>query len=405
MTQRKQTLSSELLNTFELLRGHCGVPGVLEYFFDLTEKYFSFSAQKKRNEVLIVGSSFPEELLWANHIFPHWVIGGGLSVGADIDSRVPRDADSVSRSVFGYLDSCLTDSDNKTPVIIPITGDNQRKIAYLLHNEGRNVITVDIPPELEPSKLYNSLSDQLSTIMSDLTFKWNIPGESKKLKRASQAVAEAKATVSAVISDSKLNMSGMLKMFLLNTYFYTEDLTEWSGNLKKLAEELKAVSPQVKAIKKKPGVLIAGSPILFPNYKVPLLLENSGLSILGACDSISGKVLNYDTKPLNGSRNTLLRKLVKQTYDNDCSGAFVSNNALYDQASHLLDTLDVQGVIFHIIKGQIEYDFELERMEKLFAKHKLPVFRLETDYHDNDVEQLRIRLEAFAELLAQDIKI
>ena len=69
----------------------------------------------------------------------------------------------------------------------------------------------------------------------------------------------------------------------------------------------------------------------------------------------------------------------------------------------MLDTLDVQGVIFHIIKGQIEYDFELERMEQLFSTHKLPVFRLETDYHDNDMEQLRIRLEAFAELLTQDV--
>jgi hypothetical protein len=31
----------------------------------------------------------------------------------------------------------------------------------------------------------------------------------------------------------------------------------------------------------------------------------------------------------------------------------------------------------------------------------IPVFRLETDYQYQDVEQLRIRLEAFAEMLGQ----
>ena len=31
----------------------------------------------------------------------------------------------------------------------------------------------------------------------------------------------------------------------------------------------------------------------------------------------------------------------------------------------------------------------------------MPVFRLETDYQQQDVEQLRIRMEAFAEMLRQ----
>jgi hypothetical protein len=34
-------------------------------------------------------------------------------------------------------------------------------------------------------------------------------------------------------------------------------------------------------------------------------------------------------------------------------------------------------------------------------RRDIPVFRLETDYQYQDVEQLRIRLEAFAEMLGQ----
>ena len=55
-----------------------------------------------------------------------------------------------------------------------------------------------------------------------------------------------------------------------------------------------------------------------------------------------------------------------------------------------------------MLKGQIEYDFELERFETLLSKYSIPVFRLETDYQYQDVEQLRIRMEAFSEMLVQN---
>lgn len=41
------------------------------------------------------------------------------------------------------------------------------------------------------------------------------------------------------------------------------------------------------------------------------------------------------------------------------------------------------------------------RFEELFEKLDIPVFRLETDYNYLDIEQLRIRLEAFSEILNQ----
>ncbi len=52
-----------------------------------------------------------------------------------------------------------------------------------------------------------------------------------------------------------------------------------------------------------------------------------------------------------------------------------------------------------MLKGQVEVDFEMPYYEALFEKRSIPFIRLETDYQYQDVEQLRIRLEAFAEML------
>ena len=64
---------------------------------------------------------------------------------------------------------------------------------------------------------------------------------------------------------------------------------------------------------------------------------------------------------------------------------------------------NIDGVIYHVLKGQIEYDFELFRYEDFFMSKGIPVFRLETDYNYNDIEQIRIRVEAFSEMLVQNM--
>ena len=42
------------------------------------------------------------------------------------------------------------------------------------------------------------------------------------------------------------------------------------------------------------------------------------------------------------------------------------------------------------------------KLKTLFAEYGIPMFRLETDYQYQDIEQLRIRLEAFSEMLTQN---
>ena len=153
----------------------------------------------------------------------------------------------------------------------------------------------------------------------------------------------------------------------------------------------------------RPNVIIMGSPIAFPNYKIPFLVQDVGLTLLDTIDcSVLKQELLHDRVSLNGSCESMIRSIASEWYDKDASSAFVRNNALFDYISRLVHKRDIEGVVYHVLKGQIEYDFELERFETLFSKYNIPVFRLETDYQYQDVEQLRIRLEAFSEMLTQN---
>jgi len=60
-----------------------------------------------------------------------------------------------------------------------------------------------------------------------------------------------------------------------------------------------------------------------------------------------------------------------------------------------------EGVIYHILRGCTPYDFELSMVEQLAEKLNIPVLRVETDFSAEDAEQVKIRLEAFVELIEQ----
>lgn len=163
----------------------------------------------------------------------------------------------------------------------------------------------------------------------------------------------------------------------------TGNLSEWGFRLERLTERLRG--EKKRQGNEKCRVLLLGSPVYFPNYKVPFLIEESGLELFWQAD--------YTTLSLWGDLGQKQKRNgVDVFYQKDVSSAYVKNDSLYGCIEKLIAEKDIDGVVYHVLKGQIEYDFELERFEELFERLDIPVFRLETDYNYQDVEQLRIRL-------------
>ena len=148
--------------------------------------------------------------------------------------------------------------------------------------------------------------------------------------------------------------------------------------------------------------MLLGSPAVFPNYKVPQLISAAGMRLAAAADSLSLEAdlaLPKDAGRLSLDR--LLSHIARVHLQTTSTGARVSNDGLYSYFRYLKERYRPDGIVCHILKGQIEFDFELPRIEKAAEKAGIPVFRLETDYQYQDMEQLRIRMEAFGEMLAQ----
>lgn len=407
MIEKTNTASlykSEYLDTLDKIWSQSARLSGIKYFLD-TE--YVWAEHKANPRVVILGTDIPEELVYASGAEPYWLTGGSLASIAWSDGEVPRDTDPVSRSILGFIHRPDGTDFSGALFILPVTGDSMRKIAYQLKAEGRNICLVDIPPDRTDKKAGEKWQRQMQNMMNRIASHTNSPISGSSVRSAVNRVSEARYALTAFLNASCQRpdlIPDVARLLIQDSYYRTDNVDEWTGQLRLLTgETIKLAKHFPYARQSRPNVIIMGSPIVFPNYKVPFLVNDVGLNLTECIDSSFLKqYLVFGNKDMTGSRNRMIRRVASVWYENDASPAYIRNDSLFRYVSWLVQNRDIEGVVYHVLKGQIEYDFELERYEKLFAGYGIPVFRLETDYSYQDIEQLRIRLEAFSEMLAQN---
>ncbi len=402
------TYQSEYIDTLNRLFDENEHLAELKYFFDTA--YFWSNEKARRShkpEVVILGTGIPEELVIAAGAQPYWLTGGSFGSLAWSDDIVPRDTDPVSRSILGYIHQPCGADFSDSLFIIPLSSDRMRKIAFELKEEGRSIVTVDIPAQRDDKSAREKWHRQMLALTEAVAKHTGSRVTRSSVLLAAQRVSAARNALKVFLDVSRGRsdiITDSARLFIAGSYFLTDDLDSWAFRLENLTRRIYHISRQMPFVRNdRPGVLLMGSPVVFPNYKIPFLIADTGLEILDTADPSAVKnSLIYDAGVLHGSKSRLVKTISSVSYMNDASPAFVTNLSMQRYVSGLLQKGDIEGVVYHVLKGQIEYDFELENYEKQFSAYGVPVFRLETDYQYQDVEQLRIRLEAFSEMLAHN---
>ena len=381
----------------------------LKWFPDTASMRFkSDYLNNVRPQVIVLGNDIPAEIIYAVCDNPFYILGGSLGTAHWADELTPRDTDPFSRSSLGWLINPEFDIANDALIVTAVSSDSRRKLISILQKAGRKVAAMDIPPMSATLNNTNYYKDQLITLAEKIgkhTGKHltgrNLRNAVKKVVRAHrfwhrfQTIAH---TASGFISDEAV-------LLVEQCMYFADSLDEWMIHVSRLIGELDELSRRfVMTQKDQPKVIVLGSPVVFPNYKVLQLISAAGMRIAAVADSLSleADLAVPGSKRLISSER-LLDQIVSDHLRATSSGARVNNEGLYSYFLHLVRELHPDGIVYHILKGQIEYDFELPYIEKAAEEADIPVFRLETDYQYQDVEQLRIRMEAFGEMLTQKI--
>ena len=379
----------------------------LKWFLSTAAKRFETDYLNNRKpQVIVLGDDIPAEILYSVCDDPFYVLGGSLETAHWADELTPRDTDPFSRSSLGWLVNPEFDIAKDALIVTAVSNDSRRKLVSVLQSEGRNVVTLDVPPSNHSPNAVNYYKEHLVLLAEKIAKHTGKRFTGGVLRRAVKKVADARSARQRFLMTAE-SVIGFLTseavLLVSQCMYFADDLEEWSARTMRLCNELEYFGRKyVLPYKDKPNVIILGSPVVFPNFKVPQLIASAGMGIAAVADSLSLEAsLAVPNAKGVVSADSLLTKIAKTHLKMISSGAKVSNDGLFSYFLYLLNQLRPDGIVCHILKGQIEYDFELPRIENAAEEMGIPVFRLETDYQYQDMEQLRIRMEAFSEMLTQ----
>ncbi len=366
------------------------------------EAFCQFEATEKK----YIGSycvMIPDEVIYALGYIPLRLCAGHQIPSYLGEEIIPRDACPLVKASAGFHAMKILPIYNQCELaIMPMTCEGKRKSAEVL----AEFIPI-VPVPVLMSKDNSSFEKMIKTLIGlikTLEIQTGSKLSNKKLKEACFAINAAQNQAYRLqekLFSKHPQIKGSEVMFTLNSFIYTEP-KKWEEATKKLIADIEKREENPKIPKRsKPRIFIAGSPISFPNFKVPLMIEELGGQIVGDESCLSGRLL-YDPVVLNDySTAGIIRSLVAR-YIAACTCPVFDN--IDDRLCSLktkLEETKAEGIIYHVLRGCIPFDFELAAMEAFAEKEDIPLLRVETDFSTEDVEQIKIRFEAFIEMIEQ----
>jgi benzoyl-CoA reductase/2-hydroxyglutaryl-CoA dehydratase subunit BcrC/BadD/HgdB len=185
--------------------------------------------------------------------------------------------------------------------------------------------------------------------------------------------------------------------FLVTDSYFTDDLESWTQALKKLNDELEQNISSEEGGPGRPRFLFTGSPPVFPNLKVPLLVEELG-GLIAMDEVCSSSRILYDKPYYEEEALYDMVPAIADTYLKPCTcPCFAMNDERKDKLALLIEDFSIDGVIYQAFSGCNLYEMEHMGIGNFLKEMKVPMLYIESDYSQEDTGQLSTRIEAFIE--------
>lgn len=197
----------------------------------------------------------------------------------------------------------------------------------------------------------------------------------------------------------KVPISGRDALVISQIAFY-DDPARFTQMTNKLCDELEQrIKDGVSVVKEgTKRILLTGTPLAVPNWKLHNIIETSGAVVV--CEEMCTGT-RYFENLVDETKTTIdeqIDALANRYMVINCA-CFTPNTGRIDDIIRLAKEYKVDGVIDVNLKFCSLYDVEGYTVERALREACIPVMGIETDYTDNDAEQLRTRIGAFIEMI------
>ncbi|MFX1500834.1 MAG: double-cubane-cluster-containing anaerobic reductase [Promethearchaeota archaeon] len=168
----------------------------------------------------------------------------------------------------------------------------------------------------------------------------------------------------------------------------------------KLADELEERMKKHAGVVEKGAkrILVSGTPMAIPNWKLHHLVESKG-AVIVAEETCTGTRYFDSEYEIKGETLDELLEVIAERYLGINCACFTPNKGRKEDILRLVKDYNVDGVILYTLNFCQPYDVEAIGLEKELKKEGIPVLSVSTDYSSEDEGSLSTRIEAFLEML------
>lgn len=359
-------------------------------------------AKKKGNKVVGTFCVYvPEELILA---VEGTCVGlcAGAEIGMDEAEKVlPRNTCALIKSFMGFKLAGLCPYIQASDLVVGETTCDGKKKAYEILSDYKKTYIMEIPQmKTERDRtLWRGEVIQFKEKVEELTGRKITAKNLKEGIKIANDKRRALQRLSALRRATPSPISG-LDALLVNQIAFYDDPLRFTKSIHGLCDELEERVKKRIGVSKHgtPRILISGSPMAVPNWKIPFVVETSG-AIVVAEESCIGErntrdLVDEDRKTLDEMIDAITDRYMKI----DCA-CFTPNEERMDHILQLATDFKVDGVIHYSIQFCTPYTMETYKVEKALQQKKVPLLKIESDYGMEDVGQLKTRIEAFLEMV------
>ena len=375
----------------------------MEYFYDkfkiLEEGKSIYPKDKKVIASMCI--HVPIEIIYALNATPVRICSGSYSADTAGSDFLPSKICPMVKSTFGALYLEMLPGNAKADLVInPTTCDQKKKMGEMGEEIGKEFYTLEVPPnkDSEEARLYwqrvvKKMVKKLEKVTGNKLSR-------RRLKKSIKSVALAQSEFRRFmrVRKSAPIIFGKDALLIANTYFF-DDIYNWTENLSVLNDELEERAKKELSVVglRAPRILLTGSPSIFPNMRVPILIEKLGAIVVYEEFCSSSRMLS-DTVAVD---EWFLYDMVPAIADRYLKPSTCPNFTPNDDRSRkillAMEDYKVDGVVYQTFTGCQLYDMESRKISKELEKSGYPVLNIELDYNPKDSGQLTTRLEAFLE--------
>lgn len=379
-------------------------PAMMEQFDQMREQNMIAVKTAKEQGRKVAGMYClysPTEVVVAAGAIPVPLCGTKQEPIPAAEKVLPRNLCPLIKSSYGFAATDTCPFFHFSDILVAETTCDGKKKMYELLQEYKPLHLLQLPQNQHAENALPYWHNEVKRLKERLEQEFNVNITDDDLRGAIKLINAERRALKELQDTAKTKpapLSGVDMLTVLFNRGFSADKQVAIETVYRLIDEIKGNIARGESpfTEKNPRILLTGVPVGLGSDKVVRLIEECGGSVVcfescGAYKGISSLV-DEEKEPLLA--------IAEKYLATPCS-CMSPNNGRFELVSRLAEEFQVAGAVDLTWQGCHTYNIESYSLKRyLQEKQNLPFLQIETDYSASDVEQLKVRIEAFLEMLS-----